>query len=105
MRLVRTAGISDLPSRDWFALLEYPTSPHAIGSRWYQVRNPVDAYQSTFRINNPKYVETKDANDLEWKLTFDQYLATVWEAYVTHFDNVPVPRVIMRYEDLYRDPQ
>eukprot|EP00976_Prorocentrum_cordatum_P115729 1196055-Prorocentrum_minimum.AAC.5 len=32
MQLDRTAGISDLPSRDWFALREYPTSPHAIGS-------------------------------------------------------------------------
>eukprot|EP00976_Prorocentrum_cordatum_P050231 1014176-Prorocentrum_minimum.AAC.1 len=26
-----TAGISKLPSRDWFALREYPTSPHVIG--------------------------------------------------------------------------
>uniref|UniRef100_A0A7S0QUJ8 Sulfotransferase domain-containing protein n=1 Tax=Pyramimonas obovata TaxID=1411642 RepID=A0A7S0QUJ8_9CHLO len=69
------------------------------------VRNPVDAYQSMFRSKNPKYVLTKDVKDLEWKLTFDQYLATVWEAYVTHFDNVPVPRIVVRYEDLYRDPQ
>eukprot|EP00976_Prorocentrum_cordatum_P114516 1195859-Prorocentrum_minimum.AAC.3 len=30
-RLVRTAGTSDLPSRDWFAPREYPTSPYAIG--------------------------------------------------------------------------
>jgi len=69
------------------------------------VRNPVDAYQSTFRARNPRYALTEDASDLEWTLTLDQYLETMWEPYVTLFNDVPVPRVVMRYEDLHRDPQ
>eukprot|EP00976_Prorocentrum_cordatum_P117245 1196278-Prorocentrum_minimum.AAC.3 len=39
--LVRTMEISNLPSRDWFALREYPTSPHVIGSHCGNIRPPL----------------------------------------------------------------
>eukprot|EP00238_Polyblepharides_amylifera_P005374 CAMPEP_0196576718 /NCGR_PEP_ID=MMETSP1081-20130531/5909_1 /TAXON_ID=36882 /ORGANISM="Pyramimonas amylifera, Strain CCMP720" /LENGTH=431 /DNA_ID=CAMNT_0041895401 /DNA_START=312 /DNA_END=1607 /DNA_ORIENTATION=- len=64
------------------------------------VRNPVDAYQSLFQQRNAKYMVSQDANDLEWRLTFDQFLSSIWEAYITHFDDVKIPRVVIRYEDM-----
>lgn len=70
-----------------------------------QVRNPVDAYQSLFQEKNPKYAASKNLDDVEWPVPFSQYLSEQWEKYVNSFDNVRVPRVVMRYEDMWRDPE
>jgi hypothetical protein len=66
------------------------------------VRNPVDAYQSLFVKMNPEYIATRDSTKIKWEVSFLQYL-DMWSRYITSFDNVKVPRVVLRYEDMVVD--
>jgi len=68
------------------------------------VRNPVDAYQSLFIEQNPQYVATNGIAKLQWEVSFQQYLNTLWAKYLQSFDDVKVPRVVLRYEDMVMNP-
>lgn len=68
------------------------------------VRNPVDAYNSMFAAKNKKYLESKNSEDLAWRVNLQDYLSTIWNVYLTTYDASSVPRVVMRYEDMYNNP-
>ena len=64
----------------------------------------MDAYQSLFIEQNPQYVATNGIAKLQWEVSFQQYLNTLWAKYLQSFDDVKVPRVVLRYEDMVMNP-
>mmetsp|Transcript_15339 Transcript_15339/g.18486 ORF Transcript_15339/g.18486 Transcript_15339/m.18486 type:complete len:508 (+) Transcript_15339:144-1667(+) len=71
------------------------------------VRNPVDAYNSMFVSKNPKFRQSRNAADLNWKVSFPDYLSTIYLPYLMTFAAKSTPdqaKVILRYEDMYMNP-
>ncbi|KAK3247896.1 hypothetical protein CYMTET_42620 [Cymbomonas tetramitiformis] len=68
----------------------------------FLVRNPVDAYDALFHRNNALFMKTRDPTDLEWKVTFQEYLVSTWIPYVSC--GLGRHRVVVRYEDMMASP-